>query len=171
MTRKITPAQLDEIEAAAKGAHSVQGRGWHSEVSLGRDTRGRIPAWHRDAKHIAMMDPATTLALVAEVRELKNAARLMQSVIEAKYDRFAEIADIPAEESRCMDPELIEEAALDRVRELRAKVERVREVHQLLAPHLPARLNFCSHCLDDEFGRPVPADWPCDTIKALGEEA
>lgn len=132
MTRKLTPAQLDEIEAAAKEA--TPGEWVHDEFGEVHGSNGEslffgdaagyaLPISRAIAEHIAMMDPATTLALVAEVREL------------------------------------------------RAKVERVREVHQMLAMHLPARLNFCSHCLDDEFGRPMPADWPCDTIKALGEEA
>lgn len=120
MTRKITPTQLDEIEAAAKKASSVYGRGWHSEVSLERDTRGRIPAWHRDAKHIAMMDPATTLALVAEVREL------------------------------------------------RAKVERVRLLHEPSGDPEVDSLSTCDTCADLD-GKSVR--WPCDTIKALGEEA
>lgn len=111
--KKCSPALLDKIEVAATEAHSVQGRGWHSDVSLERDTRGRIPAWHRDAKYIAMMDPATTLALVAELREL------------------------------------------------RAKVERVREIHrENTYPDWP--VSRCYDC-DDV--------WPCDTIKALGEEA
>ena len=118
MTRKITPAQLDEIEEAAKEERRSEWR-WPKFDDL-EQVNGHVGAHSR---HIAMMDPSTTLALVAEVREL------------------------------------------------RAKVERVREVHQLLAMHQPARLNFCSHCLDDEFGRPMPADWPCDTIKALKEEA
>ena len=113
MSDDLTPARLDEIEAAATKASSVHGRGWHSEVSLERDTRGRIPAWHRDAKLIAMMDPATTLALVAEVREL------------------------------------------------RAEVERVRELHRENAyPDRP--VSRCRDC-DDV--------WPCETARALGEGA
>lgn len=145
MTRKITPAQLDEIERAAGEARYVHWRGWHSEVSLKRDTRGRIPAWHPDAKLIAMMDPATTLALVAEVREL------------------------------------------------RAKVERVREVHRSTPSYETCVKGGCenAHCFetavgdyahdDDVVGHVCydcsdlsdeePIYWPCDTIKALGEEA
>ncbi|WP_074041297.1 hypothetical protein [Dermacoccus nishinomiyaensis] len=88
MTRKLTPAQLDEIEAAATEASSVHGRGWHSEVSLERDTRGRIPAWHRDAKLIAMMDPAATLALVAEVRELRAKVERVRELHNADGERM-----------------------------------------------------------------------------------
>lgn len=87
MTRKLTPAQLDEIKAAAKEASSVHGRGWHSEVSLERDTHGRIPAWHRDAKHIATMDPATTLALIAEVRELRAKVERVETEVRAEAQR------------------------------------------------------------------------------------
>ena len=87
MSDGLTPAQLDEIEAAAKKADS--------EVSWAVETRGievRIPqvVSHQglldpdDAEHVAMMDPATTLALVAEVRELR-----------AKVERVREIIDGP----------------------------------------------------------------------------
>ena len=181
MTRKITPAQLDEIEAAAKEAHAQPwGYSWESRLddadfhTVVHDSEcvvhiADVTQGGADAEHIAMMDPATTLALVAEVRELKNAARLMQSVIEAKYDRFAEIADIPAEEARCMDPQLIEEAALARVRELRAKVERVREVHQPIDAMLnPGRhervVKVCTGCGTDDGNW---QRWPCPTIRAL----
>ena len=85
MTRKLTPARLDEIEAAAKKADS--------EVSWAVETRGievRIPqvVSHQglldpdDAAHIAMMDPATTLALVAEVRELRAKVERVREVHE-----------------------------------------------------------------------------------------
>jgi len=116
MSDGLTPAQLDEIEATAKKAGD--------EVSWAVETRGievRIPEVisHQglldpdDAAHIAMMDPATTLALVAEVREL------------------------------------------------RAKVERVRELHRENAyPDRP--VSRCRDC-DDV--------WPCETARALGEEA
>lgn len=88
MTRKLTPAQLDEIEATAK---DEMDSGWR----------------------IVLMNPAATLALVAEVREL------------------------------------------------RAKVERVRELHRENAyPDRP--MSRCRDC-DDV--------WPCETARALGEEA
>ena len=88
MTRKLTPAQLDEIEATAK---DEMDSGWR----------------------IVLMNPAATLALVAEVREL------------------------------------------------RAKVERVRELHRENAyPDRP--VSRCRDC-DDV--------WPCETARALGEEA
>lgn len=119
MTRKLTPAQLDEIEAAAKKAGD--------EVSWAVETRGievRIPQVVSyqglldpdDAAHIAMMNPTTTLALVAEVREL------------------------------------------------RAKVERVRALHEPYGCSEPGCIDGCAEC-ESEYG------WPCDTIKALGDGA
>ena len=84
MTRKLTPAQLDEIEAAAKKAGD--------EVSWAVETRGievRIPQVVSyqglldpdDAAHIAMMNPTTTLALVAEVRELRAKVERVRGII------------------------------------------------------------------------------------------
>ena len=78
MTRKLTPAQLDEIEEAAKkippGPWELEG----DEVILDR------PATLDDMAYVATMDPATTLALVAEVREQR-----------AKVERVREIIDGP----------------------------------------------------------------------------
>ena len=91
MTRKLTPAQLDEIEAATIRKQVV-----HAAVNGEPDKRF-----------------ATVLALIAEVREL------------------------------------------------RAKVERVRELHRENAyPDRP--VSRCRDC-DDV--------WPCETARALGEEA
>lgn len=82
MTRKLTPAQLDEIEAAAKKATPGPWEVIPATFEEGR--RIKTPAYElmavdidapyldrTDAEHIAMMDPATTLALVTEVRELR----------------------------------------------------------------------------------------------------
>ena len=85
MSDNITPARLDEIEAAAKKAGD--------EVSWAVETRGievRIPqvVSHQglldpdDAAHIAMMNPTTTLALVAEVRELRAKVERVREVHE-----------------------------------------------------------------------------------------
>ena len=93
MTRKLTPAQLDEIEATAKGA--TPGEWAHDEFGEVRDSNGEslffgdaagygLPISRAIAEHVAMMDPATTLALVAEVRELR-----------AKVERVREIIDGP----------------------------------------------------------------------------
>lgn len=82
MTRKLTPAQLDEIEAAAKAATPgpwVAEYGGGEEVVLPSDALSTLEAvcvtklWHRqaDAKHIAGLSPDVALALVAEVRELR----------------------------------------------------------------------------------------------------
>lgn len=119
MTRKLTPAQLDEIEAAAKAATPgpwVAEYGGGEEVVLPSDALSTLEAvcvtklWHRqaDAKHIAGLSPDVALALVAEVREL------------------------------------------------RAKVERVREVHR-------------RH--PEDGGCACGFTYPCETISALGEEA
>ena len=127
MTRKLTPAQLDEIEAAARAATPgpwVAEYGGGEEVVLPSDALSTLEAvcvtklLHRqaDAKHIAGLSPDVALALVAEVREL------------------------------------------------RAKVERVREVHEPYGCSEPGCIDGCAEC-ESEYG------WPCDTIKALGEEA
>ena len=124
MTRKLTPTRLDEIVAAAEEATPGPREVIPATFEEGR--RIKTPAYElmavdidapyldrTDAEHIAMMDPATTLALVAEVREL------------------------------------------------RAKVERVRELHRENAyPDRP--VSRCRDC-DDV--------WPCETARALGEEA
>lgn len=106
MTRKLTPDQLDEIEAATIRKQVV-----HAAVNGEPDKRF-----------------ATVLALVAEVREL------------------------------------------------RAKVERVRGIHKPEVVEVNwVDETFCSVCyVEDEdcgFTLPQQAEWPCDTIKALGEEA
>ena len=125
MTRKLTPAQLDEIEAAAKKAtpsewvHDEDGEvlGSNGESLFFGDAAGYgLPISRAIAAHVAMMDPATTLALVAEVREL------------------------------------------------RANVERVRALHEPYGCSEPGCIDGCAEC-ESEYG------WPCDTIKALGEEA
>ena len=95
MTMKLTPAQLDEIEATAK---DEMDSGWR----------------------IVLMNPAATLALVAEVREL------------------------------------------------RAKVERVRLLHEPSGDPEVDSLSTCDTCTDLDGKSPR---WPCDTIKALGEGA
>ena len=93
MTRKLTPDQLDEIEAAAKKA--TPGEWVHDEFGEVRDSNGEslffgdaagygLPISRAIAEHVAMMDPATTLALVAEVREQR-----------AKVERVREIIDGP----------------------------------------------------------------------------
>ncbi|WP_281711000.1 hypothetical protein [Dermacoccus nishinomiyaensis] len=124
MTRKLTPTRLDEIVAAAEEATPGPREVIPATFEEGR--RIKTPAYElmavdidapyldrTDAEHIAMMDPATTLALVAEVREL------------------------------------------------RAKVERVRELHRENAyPDRP--VSRCRDC-DDV--------WPCETARALGEGA
>ena len=91
MTRKITPAQLDEIEAAAKEATPGPWEVIPATFEEGR--RIKTPAYElmgvdidapyldiTDAEHIAMMDPATTLALIAEVRELRAKVERVEAI-------------------------------------------------------------------------------------------
>ena len=131
MSDNITPARLDEIEAAAKAATPgpwVAEYGGGEEVVLPSDALSTLEAvcvtklWHRqaDAKHIAGLSPDVALALVAEVREL------------------------------------------------RAKVERVRLLHEPSGDPVLDSLSTCDTCSDLDGKSPR---WPCDTIKALGEEA
>ena len=91
MTRKLTPDQLDEIEAAAKKA--TPGEWVHDEFGEVRGSNGEslfldgvagcaLPISRAIAEHIAMMDPATTLALIAEVRELRSRLLDVRSVVD-----------------------------------------------------------------------------------------
>ena len=101
MTDKITTDQLDEIEAAAKKATPGP---WRVEEGIGIDageydeviSPGQVSCMSycyggsstidgdnldADMAHIATMDPATTLALIAEVRELRARLFDVSSVI------------------------------------------------------------------------------------------
>lgn len=102
MTRKITPARLDEIEAVAKKIPPGPWRLDGDEVVLDR------PATLDDMAYLATMDPATTLALVAEVRELR-----------AKVVRVREIIDGPdyAELQLDLIEEVLEEECWDAAHE------------------------------------------------------
>lgn len=94
MTRKLTPDQLDEIEAVAREARLSQWR-WPKFDDL-EQVNGHIGAHSR---HIAMMDPATTLALVAEVRELRAKVERVREVHEpsdammnpGRYERVVKV--------------------------------------------------------------------------------
>ena len=98
MTRKITPAQLDEIEAVAKEAYAQPwGYGWESRLddadfhTVVHDSEcvvhiADVTQGGADAAHIAMMDPATTLALVAEVRELRAKVTLLAEAWQEGWD-------------------------------------------------------------------------------------
>ena len=97
MSDGLTPPQLDEIEATAKKAtpgewrvdalrdevESVEDDGVeHRIISLARyDGVACIEAEPSNLGHIAMMDPATTLALVAEVRELRAKVERVRGII------------------------------------------------------------------------------------------
>lgn len=105
MTRKLTPAQLDEIEAVARADIAVR---------VAPPTPG---------------EPGRGLREVCEFLEVATSRNVLALVAE--------------------------------VRELRAKVERVRELHRENAyPDRP--VSRCRDC-DDV--------WPCETARSLEEEA
>lgn len=90
MSDNLTPAQLDEIEAAANMA--TPGEWVHDEFGEVRGSDGEplffgdaagygLPISRAIAEHVAMMDPATTLALVAEVRELRAKVERVRGII------------------------------------------------------------------------------------------
>ena len=129
MSDGLTPAQLDEIEAAAKKATPGEWRVDGEQIEAGEFGEVIVPGpvlcgsycyggsstidgdhLAEDFAHVAMMDPAMTLALVAEVREL------------------------------------------------RAKVERVRELHY-------------QHPEDGGYWCACGFSHPCETFSALGEES
>ena len=139
MTRKITPAQLDEIEEAAKKIPPVPWELEGDEVILDR------PATLDDMAYVATMDPATTLALVAEVREQRAKVERVREV----HRRFSIYETCP--EDGCENAHCFETAEGDYVHD------------DDLVGHV---CHECSDLSDEE-----PIYWPCDTIKALGEEA
>ena len=100
MSDGLTPAQLDEIEATAKKAtpgewvHDEDGevRGSNGESLFFGDAAGYgLPLSRAIAEHVAMMDPATTLALVARVKDLEAQAEgaTQQPVIDTLYGEGA----------------------------------------------------------------------------------
>ena len=154
MTRKLTPTRLDEIEAAAKKA--TPGEWVHDEFGEVRGSNGEslffgdaagyaLPISRAIAEHVAMMDPATTLALVAEVRELRAKVERVREV----HRRFSIYETCP--EDGCENAHCFETAEGDYVHD------------DDLVGHV---CHECSDLSDEE-----PIYWPCDTIKALGEEA
>ena len=105
MTRKITPAQLDKIEATAKEATPGEWRVDGGQIEAGEFGEVIVPGpvlcgsycyggsstidgdrLAEDFAHIAMMDPATTLALVAEVRELRAKVALLAEAWQEGWD-------------------------------------------------------------------------------------
>ena len=97
MSDDLTPAQLGEIEAAAKKAtpgewvHDEDGevRGSNGESLFFGDAAGYgLPLSRAIAEHVAMMDPATTLALVAEVRELRAKVERVRELHNADGERM-----------------------------------------------------------------------------------
>lgn len=108
MTRKLTPAQLDEIEAAARALITAQVTP-PSTSQLGHTLR----EWEAFNKAAT---PINVLALICDLRD----------------------GD--------------------------AMIERVRALHEPYGCSEPGCIDGCAEC-ESEYG------WPCDTIKALGEEA
>ena len=109
MSDGLTPAQLDEIEAAAKKATPGEWRVDGEQIEAGEFGEVIVPGpvlcgsycyggsstidgdhLAEDFAHVAMMDPATTLALVAEVRELR-----------AKVERVREVHRRHPEDGGC----------------------------------------------------------------------
>lgn len=163
MTRKITPAQLDEIEAVAKKAEGAL-RENGAEVWQCVTTHGIGLAGEFLYTHIATFDPTTALALITEVRELRaKVERVRQAHRQHPEDGGCTCGfSYPCETICALDGmTTVKEMTATRVREAEAKVERARALHR--ADTQPALgLSHCSTCGDV---------WPCATIKALGGEA
>ena len=96
MSDDLTPAQLDEIVATAKKAtpgewaHDEFGEvlGSNGESLFFGDAAGYgLPISRAIAEHVAMMDPATTLALVAEVRALRAKVERVRAEVDAEVQR------------------------------------------------------------------------------------
>ena len=104
MSDNLTPAQLDEIEAVADAATPGPWEVIPATFEEGR--RIKTPAYElmavdidapyldrTDAEHIAMMDPATTLALIVEVRELRaKVERVREIVVSTQRSAVAQLA-------------------------------------------------------------------------------
>ena len=103
------------------------------------------PATLDDMAYLATMDPTTTLALVTEVRELRAKVERVREV----HRRFSIYETCP--EDGCENAHCFETAVGDYVHD------------DDLVGHV---CYGCSDLSDEE-----PIYWPCDTIKALGEEA
>lgn len=104
MSDNITPDQLDEIEAVAREARLSQWR-WPKFDDL-EQVNGHVGAHSR---HIAMMDPAATLALVAEVRKLRSRlldVRSVVDVVDASASGAVEYCHPYTHEWRAVAPDL-----------------------------------------------------------------
>ena len=123
MTRKLTPAQLDEIEAATIRKQVV-----HAAVNGEPDKRF-----------------ATVLALIAEVRELRAKVERVRR-LHRRTPIYETCVKDGCENAHCFETVVGDYAHDDD-----------------LVGHV---CYDCSDLSDEE-----PIYWPCDTIKALGEEA
>jgi len=80
----MTPEQLNEIERLAKaatpGPWRVDGNG--DIIQTNHVTRDVwfIPRKREDTEYTARMDPATTLAMVARIRELEETCRMLYGI-------------------------------------------------------------------------------------------
>ena len=190
MTRKITPAQLDEIEAVARAATgAAEPSDWQADVypvvkrlaAFKGQTTGSVDRLiecdgvygmmdGRVATHIATFDPPTVLALIARLREAEQMVRLLRDVYQAKCDRIVAFAGLaPDDLDDSMDMEAVEEMVAARIEKAEAKVERVREVHEPIDAMLnPGRhervVKVCIGCGTDDGNW---QRWPCPTIRAL----
>ena len=144
MTRKLTPDQLDEIEAAAK-----LDLGQLEKVARLATGAAEPSDWQADVytvvKSLAAFKGQTT-GSVDRLIECDGVYGTMDGRVATHIATF--------------DPPTVL-ALVAEVRELRAKVERVREIHRENV-HSVRLVSRCRDC-DDV--------WPCETISALGEEA
>ena len=128
MSDGLTPAQLDEIEAAAKKATPGEWRVDGEQIEAGEFGEVIVPGpvlcgsycyggsstidgdhLAEDFAHVAMMDPATTLALVAEVRELRSRlldVRSVVDVVDASASGAVEYCHPYTHEWRAVAPDL-----------------------------------------------------------------
>lgn len=150
---------LDAIEARAKAVPNGWDRwaDWQHYQILALVTPTQIDGWAHPEKradamerteaaveHIAGMDPATTLALVAEVR------RLTEPREESERQFQAQVAAHTAAEVRA-------EAAEAEVVTLRARLAEAEALHWKVG-------GACSHCSQRS---DYAVAWPCETAVAL----
>ena len=164
MTRKLTPAQLDEIEAGAKRATRGPWRKSGTWIDAGKYDEVLCPGevscmsycyggsstidgdnFDADIAHIVNMDPTTTLALIAEVRELRAKVERVRR-LHRRTPIYETCVKDGCENAHCFETVVGDYAHDDD-----------------LVGHV---CYDCSDLSDEE-----PIYWPCDTIKALGEEA
>lgn len=92
---EITPAMLAEIKSKAE--KNPPGAVWHKEerVNFVRNSAGwriAIAECEEDAEHIASADPATVLAMVHEIEQLRSELAVVNLALRnAKYDDWCDM--------------------------------------------------------------------------------